>query len=60
MKTGGSKIVRLQFTGGGYPPNAAGQADASADVAQAEVLINLKAVARRRRPCRLGGAPAPQ
>ncbi len=39
VKTGASKIVRLQFTGGGYPTNAAGQADASADVAQSEVLI---------------------
>lgn len=43
VKTGGSKIVRLQFTGGGYPANAAGQADASADVAQAEVLIQPQA-----------------
>ncbi len=39
VKTGTSKIVRLQFTGGGYPVNAAGQPDASADVAQSEVLI---------------------
>jgi hypothetical protein len=43
VKTGGSKIVRLQFTGGGYPANAAGQADASADVAQSEVLIQPQA-----------------
>jgi hypothetical protein len=39
VKTGGNKVVRLQFTGGGYPANAAGQPDASAEVAQAEVLI---------------------
>jgi hypothetical protein len=39
VKTGASKIVRLQFTGGGYPSNAAGQPDASADVAQSEILI---------------------
>jgi hypothetical protein len=39
VKTGANKIVRLQFTGGGYPPNAAGEPDASADVAQSEVLI---------------------
>jgi hypothetical protein len=39
VKTGASKVVRLQFTGGGYPANAAGQPDASADVAQSEVLI---------------------
>jgi hypothetical protein len=39
VKTGGNKIVRLQFTGGGYPANAAGQPDASADVAQSEILI---------------------
>jgi hypothetical protein len=39
VKTGASKIVRLQFTGGGYPANAAGQSDASADVAQSEILI---------------------
>jgi len=39
VKTGANKIVRLQFTGGGYPTNAAGQPDASADVAQSEVLI---------------------
>ncbi|MGO8954378.1 MAG: hypothetical protein ACLPWS_07150 [Rhodomicrobium sp.] len=39
VKTGTNKIVRLQFTGGGYPTNAAGQPDASADVAQSEVLI---------------------
>src|SRR5208283_6132402 len=39
VKTGANKIVRLQFTGGGYPSNAAGQPDASADVAQSEVLI---------------------
>jgi len=39
VKTGTSKIVRLQFTGGGYPASAAGQPDASADIAQSEVLI---------------------
>src|SRR5208283_5318345 len=39
VKTGANKIVRLQFTGGGYPANAASQPDASADVAQSEVLI---------------------
>jgi hypothetical protein len=39
VKTGAGKIVRLQFTGGGYPLNAAGQPDASADVAQSEILI---------------------
>jgi hypothetical protein len=39
VKTGASKIVRLQFTGGGYPTNAAVQPDASADVPQSEVLI---------------------
>jgi hypothetical protein len=39
VKTGASKIARLQFTGGGYPANAAAQPDGSADVAQSEVLI---------------------
>jgi hypothetical protein len=39
VKTGSSKVVRLQFTGGGYPVNASGQPDGSADVARAEVLI---------------------
>lgn len=39
VKTGANKIVRLQFTGGGYPVNAAIEPDASADVAQSEVLI---------------------
>lgn len=39
VKTGANKVVRLQFTGGGYPVNAAGQPDASEDVAQSEVLI---------------------
>ncbi len=39
VKTGTNKIVQLQFTGGGYPVNATGQPDASADVAQSEVLI---------------------
>ncbi len=61
VKTGGGKIVRLQFTGGGYPPNAAGQADASADVAQAEVLIQPQGsgqTAAALPPA--GGAPAPQ
>ncbi len=42
VKTGANKIVRLQFTGGGYPANAAGAPDASADVAQSEVLIQLQ------------------
>jgi hypothetical protein len=39
VKTGQNKVVRLQFTGGGYPANAAGQPDGSNDVAQSEVLI---------------------
>jgi hypothetical protein len=39
VKTGASKIVRLQFTGGGYPSNAAGQPDAAAEAQQAEILI---------------------
>jgi hypothetical protein len=39
VKTGSNKVVRLQFTGGGYPASAAGQPDGSADVARAEVLI---------------------
>ncbi len=39
VKTGVGKVVRLQFSSGGYPANAAGQPDASADVAQAEVLL---------------------
>ena len=40
VKTGGNKVVRLQFTGGGYPANAAGQPEGSnEDVAQSEVLI---------------------
>jgi len=39
VKTGASKVVRLQFTGGGYPANAANEPGASADVAQSEVLI---------------------
>lgn len=39
VKTGASKVVRLQFTGGGYPANAASQPDAGSDVEQAEVLI---------------------
>jgi hypothetical protein len=39
VKTGAAKIVRLQFTGGGYPSNAATQPVAAADVAQSEVLI---------------------
>ncbi len=39
VRTGQNKIVRLQFTGGGYPVNAAAQPDGSADVAQSEVLI---------------------
>ncbi|MGA7324966.1 MAG: hypothetical protein WBX25_10900 [Rhodomicrobium sp.] len=39
VKTGAGKVVRLQFTGGGYPLNAANQPDASADVAESEILI---------------------
>lgn len=39
VKTGANKIVRLQFTGGGYPTNAAVQPEASADAGQSEVLI---------------------
>jgi hypothetical protein len=39
VKTGANKIVRLQFTGGGYPTNAATQPDAASDAAQSEVLI---------------------
>ncbi len=39
VKTGANKIVRLQFTGGGYPANAAVQPDAASDVEQSEVLI---------------------
>jgi hypothetical protein len=39
VKTGTNKIVRLQFTGGGYPANASAQPDGAADVAQSEVLI---------------------
>ena len=42
VATGSRKIVRLQFTGGGYPPNAAGQPDGSADVSRAEVLIQAQ------------------
>ena len=59
VKTGANKIVRLQFTGGGYPSNAAGQADASADVAQSEVLIQPQGsqTAVASPP---PGAPAPQ
>jgi hypothetical protein len=40
--TGSNKIVRLQFTGGGYPSNAAGQPDGSTDVSRAEVLIQAQ------------------
>ncbi len=39
VKTGANKVVRLQFTSGGYPSNAAGQPEAVEDVAQAEILI---------------------
>lgn len=39
VKTGAGKVVRLQFTGGGYPINAAAQPDAASDASQAEVLI---------------------
>ena len=63
VKTGGSKIVRLQFTGGGYPANAAGQADASADVAQSEVLIQPQAAGNQTAAAALpagGGGQAPQ
>jgi hypothetical protein len=49
VKTGANKIVRLQFTGGGYPTNAAAQPEAAADAGQSEVLIqpagNLTAAA---------------
>jgi hypothetical protein len=41
VKTGASKVARLQFTGGGYPANAASQPDAGSDVEQSEVLIQL-------------------
>ena len=63
VKTGGSKIVRLQFTGGGYPANAAGQADASADVAQSEVLIQPQAAGSQTAAAALpapSGGQAPQ
>jgi len=43
VRTGASKLVRLQFTGGGYPANAAGEPDASADAGQSEVLIQPQA-----------------
>jgi len=39
VATGSNKIVRLQFTGGGYPANAAGQPDGKPDVSRAEILI---------------------
>jgi hypothetical protein len=39
VKTGASKLVRLQFTGGGYPTNAAAQPDAASEASQAEVVI---------------------
>jgi hypothetical protein len=39
VKTGAGKFVRLQFTGGGYPTNAATQPDAASDASQSEVLI---------------------
>jgi len=39
VRTGANKVVLLQFTGGGYPTNAATQPDATSDVAQSEVLI---------------------
>jgi hypothetical protein len=42
VETGSNKIVRLQFTGGGYPSNAAGQPDGSTDVSRAEVLIQAQ------------------
>ena len=39
VRTGAGKVVRLQFTGGGYPTNAAAQPDAASDASQSEVLI---------------------
>jgi hypothetical protein len=39
VRTGADKTVRLQYAGGIYPVNAETQAEASADLAQAEVLI---------------------
>jgi hypothetical protein len=39
VKTGAGKVVRLQFTGGGYPTNAAAQPDAASEASQSEVLI---------------------
>ncbi len=59
VKTGANKIVRLQFTGGGYPTNAATQPDASADVALAEVLIQ-PAIGQTAAASPPGGSPPPQ
>lgn len=59
VKTGASKIVRLQFTGGGYPANAAVQPDGSADVAQSEVLIQPPAAQASATPPN-SGQPRPQ
>jgi hypothetical protein len=42
VKTGTNRMVRLQFTGGGYPVNAARQPEASADFTQAEILIQTQ------------------
>ncbi len=39
VKSGANKVVRLQFTGGGYPTNAAVQPEAASDASQSEVLI---------------------
>ncbi len=60
VKTGSNKIVRLQFTGGGYPSNAAGQPDASADVAQSEVLIQPQASSQAAAAPPAPSGPAPQ
>jgi hypothetical protein len=57
VKTGTNKIVRLQFTGGGYPANASGQPDGSADVAQSEVLIQPQANQTAAASPSPGGAP---
>ncbi len=39
VKTGTNRMARLQFTGGGYPVNAASQPDGSEDFARSEILI---------------------
>jgi len=60
VKTGGNKAVRLQFTSGGYPANAAGQPDASADAAQAEVLIPAPGSQTAAAAAPTPGEPAPR